>query len=48
MQFDVNDFKKVQTTNLISENKMIYIAGNSIPVKILEAIFNTLEFVNEE
>nr|4DKJ_A Chain A, Cytosine-specific methyltransferase [Malacoplasma penetrans HF-2] len=48
MQFDVNDFKKVQSTNLISENKMIYIAGNSIPVKILEAIFNTLEFVNNE
>lgn len=44
MGFDDNDFDKVKNTNLLSDSKIIYTAGNSIVVNVLEAIFKTLKF----
>lgn len=37
-------FDKVVQTKLITPNKQIYLAGNSIVVPILEEIFRTLVF----
>ncbi len=44
MGFADKDFDKVVNTNLVKPNKQVYLAGNSIVVKILEEIFRTLVF----
>ena len=44
MGFKKSDFKKVVKTNLLSDVKLIYTAGNSISVEVLEGIFNALKF----
>ena len=44
MGFKKQDFQKVLQTNLIAPSKLIYLAGNSIPVQILEAIFRSFKF----
>ncbi|MGL5590903.1 MAG: DNA (cytosine-5-)-methyltransferase, partial [Metamycoplasmataceae bacterium] len=44
MGFSDRDFNKVVKTNLVKPNKQIYLAGNSIVVKILEEIFRGLKF----
>lgn len=44
MGFDADDYLKIKNTNLVSDNKMIFLAGNSIPIQLLEKIFETLEF----
>lgn len=44
MGFNDEDFWNVKKTNLISDSKIIYTAGNSIVVSVLEAIFKTLKF----
>ena len=44
MGFKKPDFQKVLQTNLIAQSKLIYLAGNSIPVQILEAIFRSFKF----
>ena len=44
MGFRKKDFQKVLKTNLIAPSKLIYLAGNSIPVQILEAIFRSFKF----
>ncbi|WP_237697195.1 DNA (cytosine-5-)-methyltransferase [Mycoplasmopsis columbina] len=42
MGFDLNDAKIVKESKLITESKMIFTAGNSISVEVLEAIFEKL------
>ncbi|MCF0218117.1 MAG: DNA cytosine methyltransferase [Malacoplasma sp.] len=44
MGFDNTDYQRVKNTQLLSNNKIIYTAGNSIPICILESIFAALEF----
>ncbi|MGL6124954.1 MAG: DNA (cytosine-5-)-methyltransferase [Metamycoplasmataceae bacterium] len=44
MGFSDQDFDKVLKTGLIKPNKQIYLAGNSIVIKVLEEIFRTLVF----
>ena len=44
MGFTDQDFDRVVATNLVKPNKQVYLAGNSIVVKILEEIFRTLVF----
>ena len=44
MGFNDEDYKKIKKTNLISENKMIYLAGNSISIEVLEKIFESFKF----
>ena len=44
MGFKKSDFKKVVKTNLLSDGKLIYTAGNSISVEVLEGIFNSFKF----
>ncbi|MGN3818095.1 DNA (cytosine-5-)-methyltransferase N-terminal subunit [Mycoplasmopsis bovis] len=39
MGFTENDYLKVKEDNLLSEQKMIYLCGNSISVEVLESIF---------
>ncbi|BAW18233.1 DNA (cytosine-5-)-methyltransferase [Mycoplasmopsis bovigenitalium] len=43
MGFDIKDALKVKESKLISPNKMIFTAGNSICVEVLEAIFKTIK-----
>ena len=43
MGFNESDYKKIKKTNL-SETKIIYLAGNSIVVNVLEKIFESLKF----
>lgn len=42
MGFDVEDYEKVKKTNLVSDNKIIFTAGNSISVEVLSNIFEKL------
>lgn len=44
MGFDIEDYKKLNKWNLISNSKIIYLAGNSIAVQVLENIFRSLKF----
>ncbi len=44
MGFNKNDFNKISIHNLISDNKLIYLCGNSISVEVLEEIFRSLRF----
>lgn len=44
MGFSDQDFIKAKSTNLISDQKLIYLAGNAISVEVLEAIFKTFKF----
>lgn len=44
MGFSKEDYLSVKNTNLISENKIIFTAGNSISIEVLESIFKTLVF----
>ncbi|WP_412032100.1 DNA (cytosine-5-)-methyltransferase [Malacoplasma muris] len=44
MGFELDDYIKVKNTGLLSNNKIIFLAGNSIPVQLLEKIFDTLDF----
>lgn len=44
MGFKDSDYDKVVNTKLISPTRQIYLAGNSIVVKVLEEIFRTLVF----
>lgn len=44
MGFTKNDFNNVSKTGLITDNKKIYLCGNSISVQVLEAIFKSLKF----
>ena len=44
MGFDINDFHKLNKWDLISKSKIIYLAGNSISVEVLENIFRSLKF----
>lgn len=43
MGFNESDYKKIKKTNL-NETKIIYLAGNSIVVNVLEKIFESLKF----
>lgn len=43
MGFTSDDYKKIAKTKL-PENKIIYLAGNSIVVQVLEKIFESLRF----
>lgn len=47
MGFKDEDFWNVKKTNLLSDSKIIFTAGNSIVINVLEEIFKTLEFENE-
>ncbi|CRH24715.1 Uncharacterised protein [Chlamydia trachomatis] len=42
MGFSSKDVDKILETNLVSENKIIFMAGNSISVEVLEYIFKNL------
>lgn len=44
MDFQENDYYLVKNTNLVNDNKMIYLCGNSISVKVLEEIFRNFKF----
>lgn len=44
MGFDKEDYLNVKKTNLLSNNRIIYTAGNSISVEVLESIFNSFVF----
>lgn len=44
MGFDKKDYLNVKKTNLLSNNRIIYTAGNSISVEVLESIFNSFVF----
>ena len=44
MGFKKQAFARVVKTNLIKSNKLIYLAGNSIPVQLLRAIFRSFKF----
>lgn len=44
MGFTKQDANKIMKTNLVSENKIIFMAGNSISVEVLEHIFKNLIF----
>jgi len=44
MGFKKEDYFKVKETKLVSDIKFNYLAGNSISVEVLEAIFETLVF----
>ena len=44
MGFKKSDFKKVVKTNLLSDVKLIYTAGTSILVAVLEGILNSFKF----
>lgn len=44
MGFNDKDWKKINNTNLINPTKQIYLAGNSICVEVLEAIFKEFKF----
>lgn len=44
MGFDIEDYLNILKTNLIKDSKQVFLMGNSIPVKVLEAIFKTLQF----
>ena len=46
MGFSKNDYLNVKKTKLLGDNKITYTAGNSISIEILEAIFNTFKFEN--
>lgn len=39
MGFTKIDYSKVRNSNLLSSSKIIYTAGNSISVEVLQAIF---------
>lgn len=43
MGFNDNDYSKIKNLNYLSEAKMIYLCGNSIPIEILEAIFKEMK-----
>ncbi|WP_084276658.1 DNA (cytosine-5-)-methyltransferase [Mycoplasmopsis opalescens] len=42
MGFDEADYENVKKTNLVSDNKIIFTAGNSISVEVLQAIFKKI------
>lgn len=44
MGFDISDFNKLNKWDLISKSKIIYLAGNSISIEVLENIFRSLKF----
>ncbi len=44
MGFSKKDYYNMQKTKLLSDNDIIYLAGNSIPIQILEEIFSSLRF----
>ncbi len=44
MGFSDKAYNLAKKTKLVNDNKLIYLCGNSINVKVLEAIFNNLEF----
>lgn len=44
MGFTDKDFNKVLDTDLISNNKLVYLAGNSIATRVLEELFKILVF----
>jgi DNA (cytosine-5)-methyltransferase 1 len=44
MGMSASDYKKVSKSGLITENKLIYLAGNAISINVLESIFKKLEF----
>lgn len=44
MGFNKNDYKKMKATNLLSDNDIIFLAGNSISINVLEEIFMKLKF----
>ena len=44
MGFSDQAFIKAKSTNLISDQKLIYLAGNAISIEVLEAIFKTFKF----
>lgn len=44
MGFKKSDYEKVRKTKLISDQKMIFLCGNSISVQVLETIFESLRF----
>ncbi|MGZ9453587.1 DNA (cytosine-5-)-methyltransferase [Mycoplasma sp. AC157] len=48
MGFSKEDIKKIKDSNLLSEQKMTFLAGNSISVEVLEKIFEKIvEFIKE-
>lgn len=44
MGFTKRDYERVNKPNLISNQKMTFLCGNSISVQVLEAIFKTFKF----
>ncbi|MBN3534965.1 DNA (cytosine-5-)-methyltransferase N-terminal subunit [Mycoplasma procyoni] len=42
MGFEKEDIKKIQNTEILSDSRLIFTAGNSISVEVLEAIFKKL------
>ncbi|MGL4647445.1 MAG: DNA (cytosine-5-)-methyltransferase [Mycoplasmoidaceae bacterium] len=44
MGFTKQDYLRLKKTNLLSDNNIIYLAGNSIPVQLLEVLFRSLKF----
>ncbi|MBW0594955.1 DNA (cytosine-5-)-methyltransferase [Mycoplasma anatis] len=40
MGFDKKDYLQIKKSELVTENKIIFLSGNSISVEVLEAIFN--------
>lgn len=44
MGFDDNDYYLMKKTKLLTEQNIIFLAGNSIVVQVLEEIFKTLKF----
>ncbi|MGL5246511.1 MAG: DNA (cytosine-5-)-methyltransferase [Mycoplasmoidaceae bacterium] len=45
MGFKREDFKKISNKKLLIDVKLIYTAGNSISVEVLEGIFNSFKFL---
>lgn len=46
MGFETKDYMNVKKTNLLSDIKITYTAGNSISIQVLEEIFKTFKFEN--
>lgn len=44
MGFNRDDYKTMKATNLLTDNDIIFLAGNSISINVLEEIFKSLKF----
>ncbi|SYV97557.1 CpG cytosine-specific DNA modification methyltransferase [Mycoplasmopsis edwardii] len=50
MGFERDDYEKIKSSNLLNENKIIFTAGNSISVEVLETLFKKIikEVITDE